>query len=103
MRADWITLIKIAHSDATFQQNTIVSSVSCWSKQKSVARGEFYDADANGRKVDAVFEVSPIDYDGHQKLTHYAASGDIEYRILRDFKPENKPDTVELTCIRITE
>lgn len=102
MRADWITLIKTAPSETTFQQETIVSSLSCWSKQKSVTRGEFYEADANGRKVDAVFEVSPIDYDGHQKLTHHAPDGDVEYRIVRDFKPENKSDTVELSCSRIT-
>ena len=103
MRCDWITLVKTDASDTTFQQETIVSSVSCWANQKSVSRGEFYDADANGRKVDTVFEVSPIDYDGHQKLTHHAAAGDISYRVVRDFKPENKPDTVELTCTRITE
>ena len=66
MRADWITLIKTVVTESTFQQVTPVSSVPCWAKEKSVVRSEFYAADANGRTVDAVFEVSPIDYAGHQ-------------------------------------
>ena len=73
MRIDWITLIKTAVTESTFQEVTPVSSVSCWAKQKSVVRSEFYAADANGRQVDAVFEASPIDYDGHQQLIHHTA------------------------------
>lgn len=103
MRIDWITLVKTAASDDTFQRETVVSSTSCWAEKKSVARSEFYQADANGREVNAVFEVSPIDYDGQQKLVHHTADGDVEYRIVRDFKLPNKPDAVELTCSRITE
>ena len=101
MRADWITLIKTAITEATFQQITPVSSVSCWAKQKSVVRNEFYAADANGHSVDAVFEVSPIDYDGHQGLIHHAAGGDVEYKIVRDYKTGQ--DAVELVCSRIME
>lgn len=101
MRADWITLVKTAASDDTFQQETVVSSVSCWAEQKSVVRSEFYAADANGREVNATFEVSPIDYDGQQRLIHHAPDGDAEYRIVRDFK--TGPDAIELTCSRITE
>ena len=103
MRIDWITLVKTAASDDTFQQETVVSSTSCWAERKSVARSEFYRADANGREVNAVFEVSPIDYDGQQKLVHHTVDGDEAYRIVRDFKLPNKPDAVELTCSRITE
>lgn len=103
MRIDWITLVKTAVSDDTFQRETVVSSTSCWAERKSVARSEFYQADANGREVNATFEVSPIDYDGQQKLVHHATDGDVEYRIVRDFKLPNKPDAVELTCSRITE
>ncbi len=101
MRADWITLVKTAPSDDTFQQETTVSSVSCWSEKKSVVRSEFYAADANGRAVNATFEVSPIDFNGQQKLIHHSADGDVEYRVVRDFK--TGPDKVELTCTRITE
>ena len=101
MRADWITLVKTTVTEATFQQITPVSSVSCWAKQKSVVRSEFYAADANGRSVDAVFEVSPIDFDGHQRLIHHAAGGEFEYKIVRDYKTGQ--DTVELVCTRITE
>ena len=80
------------------------SSVCGWrAMRKSVARSEFYRADANGREVNAVFEASPIDYGGQQKLIHHTADGDVEYRIVRDFKLPNKPDAVELTCSRITE
>jgi SPP1 family predicted phage head-tail adaptor len=101
MRADWITLVRTAVTDTTFQQVTPVSSVSCWAKLKSVVRSEFYAADANGRQVDAVFEVSPIDYAGHQMLMHHAAGGDMEYRIVRDYKMGQ--DTVELVCTRVAE
>ena len=101
MRADWITLVKTTVTEATFQQITPVSSVSCWAKQKSVVRSEFYAADANGRSVDAVFEVSPIDFDAHQRLIHHAAGGEVEYKIVRDYKTGQ--DTVELVCTRITE
>ena len=101
MRADWITLVKTAASDDTFQQRTPVSSLPCWSEKKSVVRSEFYAADANGREVSATFEVSPIDYDGHRQLIHHAPDGDVEYRVVRDFK--TGPDAIELTCSRITE
>ena len=101
MRIDWITLVKTAPSDDTFQQVTPVSSVSCWAEKKSVVRSEFYAADANGRAVNATFEVSPIDFNGQQQLIHHAPDGDVEYRIIRDFKTGQ--DTVALTCSRITE
>jgi hypothetical protein len=64
-------------------------------------RSEFYAADANGRTIDAVFEVSPIDFDGHQKLVHHASGGDVEYQVVRDYKTEQ--DTVEIVCSRVTE
>lgn len=101
MRADWITLVITTVTGTTFQQVTPVSSLSCWAEKKSVVRSEFYAADANGRQVDAVFEVSPIDFDGHQKLIHRAAGGDVEYRVVRDYKTGQ--DAVELVCTRITE
>lgn len=101
MRADWITLVKTAVTETTFQQITPVSSLSCWSKKKSVVRSEFYAADANGRQVDAVFEVSPIDFDGHQRLIHHDAGGDVEYRVVRDYKTGQ--DAVELVCTWIAE
>ena len=47
-----------------------------------------------------MFEMSPIDYDGHQRLIHHAAGGDVEYKIVRDYKTGQ--DTVELVCMRIT-
>lgn len=101
MRADWITLVKTTTSDDTFQQVTPVSSVSCWAEKKGVVRSEFYAADANGRAVNTTFEVSPIDYSGQQQLIYHAPDGDVEYRVVRDFKTGQ--DTVALTCSRITE
>lgn len=103
MRTEWVTLVKTAASDTTFQETTPVSSVSCWAELKSVVRDEFYKADANGRKADAVFDVSPIDFDGHQTLVHHAPNGDVEYRIVRGFRPTTRLDSVELTCSRISE
>lgn len=100
MRTEWVTLIKTTVTDGTFQEESPVSSVSCWAELKSVARSEFYEADAAGWKADAVFDVSPIDYDGHQKLVHHAPGGDVEYRVVRDYKTGF--DSVELTCSRIT-
>ena len=100
MRSEWVTLVKLAASDETFQQETPVSSTSCWAEKKSVVRSEFYEADAAGRKADAIFDVSPIDFDGHQKLVHHAPNGDVEYRVVRDFKTGF--DSVELTCSRIS-
>ena len=101
MRTEWVTLVKTTVTDGTFQEELPVSSVSCWAELKSVVRSEFYAADANGRQVDAVFEVSPIDYDGQQKLIHHAAGGDVEYRVVRDYKTGQ--DAIELVCTRITE
>lgn len=66
-----------------------------------MSRSEYYAADANGRKADVVFELSPVDYDGQQKLVHHAADGDVEYRVLRDYRLDS--NTVQLTCSRITE
>ena len=101
MRCDWVTLVKTAMTDTTFQQEMTVSSLSCWAELKSVSRSEYYVADANGRRADAMFELSPVDYDGHQKLVHHAASGDVEYRVLREYRRDS--NTVELTCSRMTE
>lgn len=100
MRTERVTLIKTTASDTTFQEESPVSSVSCWAELKSVVRSEFYDADAAGRKADAIFDVSPIDFDGHQKLVHHAPNGDVEYRVVRDYKAGF--DSVELTCSRIS-
>lgn len=101
MRNEWVTLVKTAASDDTFQETAPVSSVSCWAELKSVGRGEFYKADANGRKADAIFVVSPIDFDGQQTLVHHAPNGDVEYRVVRGFKAGQ--DSIELTCSRISE
>lgn len=101
MRTDWITLVKTEATDTTFQQLAPVSGVSCWAEKKSVARSEFYGADAAGRVIDAVFEVSPIDYVGQEQLVHHTADGDIEYQIVRDYKLSNRRDSIELSCSRI--
>mgnify|MGYP001191602615 CR=1 FL=1 len=96
MRIDWISLVKTETPDGVFRQAAEVSRVSCWAKLQSATYGEFYKADANGRKADAVFDVSSIDYQRQQKLIHHSANGDIEYDILRAYSP--KSGTVLLTC-----
>lgn len=102
MRFDWVSLVKTQLPDGVFQQKTELSRVSCWADKQSVTYGEFYAADADGRKVDAVFDVSPIDYDEQEKLIHHTDDGDVEYSIVRAFDGK-QPNTVLLTCTRIGE
>ena len=93
MRTEWVTLVKTTVTDGTFQEESPVSSVSCWAELKSVVRSEFYEADAAGRKADAVFDVSPIDFGGHQKLVHHAPGSDVEYRVVRTSKRGSTPSS----------
>ena len=62
---------------------------------KNVDSMEYYNALAAGIQVDAVFEVSPIDYAGHTHLVH----GDTEYRIIRAYHIPGT-DNTELTCTK---
>ncbi len=53
---------------------------------------EYYKADANGKKITAVFEVHTEDYEGEMLLEYHGQLFDVE----RSY--ETKPSTVELSC-----
>lgn len=99
MRFDWVSLVSTVTPDGVFQQAAEEMRFSCWAELRSVGQSEYYKADANGKKADAVFDVSPIDYNEQEKLIHHSADGDIEYDIIRAYSPE--PGKMLLTCSRI--
>lgn len=67
-----------------------------WADKQSVRRTEFYAADKVGRKVDAVFIVNAVDYDGETEIEW---NGKI-YDVVREYQPPNNIDKIELTCAR---
>lgn len=69
----------------------------CWAAKKSVNRSEFYAANAVGKSVDAVYEVSKIDF----KPTVHTELEDrgVRYVIERSYAVERQ-DAVYLSCRR---
>lgn len=63
-----------------------------WANKKSVGMSEYYKADANGKKITAVFEVHTEDYEGEMLLEYNEQLYDVE----RSYA--TKPSTVELSC-----
>lgn len=55
-----VTPVQNAEGVITSARNEIVSP--CWAARRSANRSEFYAASAVGETVDAVYEVSAIDY-----------------------------------------
>lgn len=95
MRIDWVTLVNLSFSGASLS-GTEVSRNSCWATKLDAVRAEFYTAETAGHKIDAVFEVSPLDYSKQQVLIHASDT----YTIIRGFKLDDRPDTVQLSCER---
>lgn len=67
-----------------------------WADKRSVRRTEFYAADKVGRKVDAVFVVNAVDYDGETEIEWNKK----KYDVVREYQPPNNIDKIELTCAR---
>lgn len=106
MREDWVYLVNMNYS-GSYNAGTEVSRKGCWAQKLDANRIEFYLAMEAGKRVDAIFEVSPLDYIGQQVLIH----GSETYEILRSYSAPSgterqgnsgaaKPDTVQLTCVR---
>ena len=69
----------------------------CWASKKSVTRSEFYAANAVGKNIDAVFEVSKIDFKPTVH-TELECCG-VRYVIERSYAVERQ-DAVYLSCRR---
>lgn len=101
MRIDYVTLVQLTHTPVNgfpaTQESTLPGArAECWAEKKDATRSEYYAAMSAGMRVDAVFEVSPIDYAGQQRLIHGAEVYDVK----RAYQTSN--DAVELTCSRVT-
>lgn len=81
-------------SDANAKAVQSVTSTDVFAEPKGVKRGEFYAAQANGRRIDAVFEVNTDEYNGQTEAVY---SG-ITYDITRTY-PVSLGRT-ELICTR---
>ena len=95
MRLEQVTLVQLSFpivGGRTVEQET--SRLICWAEKKSVKRAEFYGSMAAGTRVDAIFELSPVDYGSQQRLEH----GSDRYDVVRAY--EATPHSVELTCQR---
>jgi SPP1 family predicted phage head-tail adaptor len=100
MRIDQVDLVQLSYS-GTYSTESEVSRLTCWAEKLSVTRAEYYMANKDGNEVDAVFEVSPIDYKAQQRLEYVNPDGVTEkYDIKRAYRNPKKPDTTELTCER---
>lgn len=98
MRIDLVMLKKMVPTNANGFRVDVedeASRVECWSTKKDATRSEYYNALAADYRVDAVFEVSPIDYADHTHLIH----NNTEYRIVRAYHIPGTNNT-ELTCTK---
>lgn len=92
--SDEIFLLKStqAPTDAGHPAGESTTKRAVWANKKSVGMSEYYKADANGKKITAVFEVHTEDYEGEMLLEYHGQLFDVE----RSY--ETKPSTVELSC-----
>lgn len=81
-----------APTDSGHPAGESTSGRAVWANKKSVGMSEYYKADANGKKITAVFEVHTEDYAGEMLLEYNGQLYDVE----RSYK--TKPSTVELSC-----
>lgn len=96
MREDWVALVNMDYSGSYNLNGVEVSRKECWAKKLSAVRGEFYAAEQSGHNIEAVFEVSPLDYSKQQVLVH----GCDTFTIVRGFVEPDKLDAVQLSCER---
>lgn len=96
MREEWVALVNMDYSGSYNANGVEVSRKECWAKKIGAPRSEFYTAETAGHHIEAVFEVSPLDFVKQQVLVH----GTDTYTIVRGFTVPDKPDTVQLSCER---
>ena len=95
MRFDWVELIPVTYPTVNGRQTAVEGTpIGCWAKKGDVKREEFYKALMAGTTVDAVFNVSPIDFTGQERLEH----NNTKYDVVRSY--EKGIDSVDLTCRR---
>lgn len=95
MREEWVALVNMSYS-GSYNAGTETSRKYCWAEKLGANRSEFYTAETAGHRIEAVFEVSPLDFVKQQVLVH----GTDTYTIVRGFPVPDKPDTVQLSCER---
>ena len=93
IRHDVITLVSDAssprgvHEDADPAERTVMCTV------RSVSRREVYEAMAQGRKPEVVFELAQAyDYKGEERILFHGAA----YDLVRSY--ETDADSIELIC-----
>lgn len=97
MRAEWIKLIDVKPiiNDEGYATAFEEKYTECWAKKQSVSRSEFYSSSRAGFRIDAVFEVSYLDFDNQTQLEYE----DTRYTIIRSYRKE-RSESVELSCAR---
>ena len=100
MREILIKLIGInpvQNAEGIFTSRTEPVVSPCWASRKSANRSEFYAASAVGETVDAVYEVSAIDYipNVHTVIEDCG----VRYDIIRSYRVGDS-ETVELSARR---
>lgn len=86
LRKETITKDNDGYSSATYQD------VEVWANKKSVARSEFYSANANGINAVIAFDVHTEDYNGQKHILYNSKS----YEVIRSY--QKGEGIVELNC-----
>jgi len=66
-----------------------------YANKKSIRQSEFYQAQANGLRPEAMFEMRSIDYQDERKLLHDGK----EYNVIRTYSKNG--EILELVCDRL--
>ena len=87
----------VQNAEGIFTSRTEPVVTPCWASRKSANRSEFYAASAVGETVDAVYEVSAIDYipGVHTQIEDRG----VRYDIIRSYRYEDN-EAVELSARR---
>jgi len=96
MWRDVISLVTITYTESDI--GDIVETRTdrqVYANKKSIRQSEFYQAQANGLRPEAMFEMRSIDYQGEQKLIHDGK----EYNVIRTYSKNG--EILELVCDRL--
>lgn len=90
-------LTPVKNERGIITSRTVAVETPCWAGRRSANRSEFYAASAVGETVDAVYEVSAIDFipNVHRELEDCG----VRYDIIRYYRFEES-EAVELSCRR---
>jgi SPP1 family predicted phage head-tail adaptor len=96
MWRDVISLVTITYTESDI--GDIVETRTnrqVYANKKSIRQSEFYQAQANGLRPEAMFEMRSIDYQDEQKLLHDGK----EYNVIRTYSKNG--EILELVCDRL--